>query len=247
MRQVLISIAGVIALASGCAVLAQTVEGLDLDAVRARAARADADARALSDEVERRGDALRADALTIRVVALEKVKSLDSRVLPKGPAGAVDFDEMIGAASENLKENRGSAPQFMVFVSFSMPGTALKEIIAETSAAGGVVVFRGFPSNSAKEFVQRLSKLVASDASFASIGIDPRLFRAFGVTAVPTYVVSSSDFSPCDGLTCVSAPPPHDRMAGNVTVSYALQTFADDNGPGALVARSALANLKTNE
>ena len=251
MRQVLISIAGVIALASGCAVLAQTVEGLDLDAVRARAATADADARALSDEVERRGDALRADALTIRVVALEKVKSLDSRALsknmPKGPAGAVDFDEMIGAASANLKENRGTAPQFMVFVSFSMPGTALKEIIAETSAAGGVVVFRGFPSNSAKEFVQRLSKLVASDASFASIGIDPRLFRAFGVTAVPTYVVSSSDFSPCDGLACVSTPPPNDRMAGNVTVSYALQTFADDNGPGALVARSALANLMTTQ
>ena len=247
MRQVLISIAGVIALASGCAVVAQTVEGLDLDAVRARAARADADARALSDEVERRGDAFREDALTIHVIALEKVKSLDPKALPKGPAGVVDFDEMIGAASENLKENRGTAPQFMVFVSLSMPETALKEIITETSAAGGVVVFRGFPGNSAKQFVQRLSKLVASDTQFASIGIDPRLFRAFAVTAVPTYVVSSSDFSPCDGLACVSTPPPHDRMVGNVTVSYALQTFADDNGPGALVARRALANLMTTQ
>jgi conjugal transfer pilus assembly protein TrbC len=32
-------------------------------------------------------------------------------------------------------------------------------------------------------------------------------------------------------------------MEGNVTVRYALETFADANGPGALVARTALANL----
>ena len=227
--------------------LAQTVEGLDLDAVRARAARADVDARALSDEVKRRGDAFREDALTIRSVALEKVKTLDPKSLAKGPGGAFDFDEMVGAASQNLKDNRGSAPQFMVFVSVSMPETALRQIIAQTSAAGGVVVFRGFPGNSAKQFIASLSKVVDKDSQYASIGIDPRLFRAFDVTAVPTYVVSSSDFSPCDGLTCVSSPPPHDRMVGNVTVSYALQTFADDNGPGALVAKTALANLKTTQ
>ncbi|MDQ2764702.1 MAG: type-F conjugative transfer system pilin assembly protein TrbC, partial [Pseudomonadota bacterium] len=48
---------------------------------------------------------------------------------------------------------------------------------------------------------------------------------------------------PCDGLACRTTPPPFDQMVGNVTVRYALETFADDNGPGALVARTALANL----
>ncbi|WP_296222020.1 type-F conjugative transfer system pilin assembly protein TrbC [uncultured Sphingomonas sp.] len=243
MRKLLLSAAALATLGTGCAVLAQTVDGLNLDAIRARSATMEADARALSAEVQRRGDAFRQDAETVRSVALEKVRTIDKASLPKGPDGAVDFDEMIQAASSNMRDNRGTAPQFMVFVSTSMPEQALKQIIAETSAAGGVVVFRGFPGNSGKAFIAAISKVVDKQQQFASIGIDPRLFRAFNVTAVPTYVVSSTDFTPCDGLTCVSEPPPFDRMVGNVTVRYALETFAQDNGPGALMAKTALANL----
>ena len=224
----------------------QALAGLDLDAIRARSAKSEQDATALVNEVERRGDAFRKDAQTVQAVALEQMRTIDKASLPRGPAGAVDFDEMIHAASANLKENQGTAPQFMVFVSTSMPEQALKRIIADTSAAGGVVVFRGFPGNSGKALIAALSRVVEKDQQFASIGIDPRLFRAFDVTAVPTMVVSSSDFTPCDGLTCKTTPPPFDRIEGNVTVRYALETFAGENGPGALVARTALANLGRN-
>lgn len=246
MKKLLLSALAIASIGTGCAVLAQTVEGLDLDAIRARSAKSKQDATALVNEVERRGDAFRKDAQTVQAVALEQMRTIDKASLPRGPAGAVDFDEMIHAASANLKENQGTAPQFMVFVSTSMPEQALKRIIADTSAAGGVVVFRGFPGNSGKAFIAALSRVVEKDQQFASIGIDPRLFRAFDVTAVPTMVVSSSDFTPCDGLTCKTTPPPFDRIEGNVTVRYALETFAGENGPGALVARTALANLGRN-
>lgn len=246
MKKFLLSALAIASIGTGCAVLAQTVEGLDLDAIRARSAKSEQDATALANEVERRGDAFRKDAQTVQAVALEQMRTIDKANLPRGPAGAVDFDEMIQAASANLKEAQGTAPQFMVFVSTSMPEQALKRIIADTSAAGGVVVFRGFPGNSGKAFIAALSKVVEKDQQFASIGIDPRLFRAFDVTAVPTMVVSSSDFTPCDGLTCKTTPPPFDRIEGNVTVRYALETFAGENGPGALVARTALANLGRN-
>lgn len=246
MKKLLLSALAIASIGTGCAVLAQTVEGLDLDAIRARSAKSEQDATALVNEVERRGDAFRKDAQTVQAVALEQMRTIDKASLPRGPAGAVDFDEMIHAASANLKENQGTAPQFMVFVSTSMPEQALKRIIADTSAAGGVVVFRGFPGNSGKAFIAALSRVVEKDQQFASIGIDPRLFRAFDVTAVPTMVVSSSDFTLCDGLTCKTTPPPFDRIEGNVTVRYALETFAGENGPGALVARTALANLGRN-
>ena len=246
MKKFLLSALAIASIGTGCAVLAQTVEGLDLDAIRARSAKSEQDATALVNEVERRGDAFRKDAQTVQAVALEQMRTIDKASLPRGPAGAVDFGEMIHAASANLKENQGTAPQFMVFVSTSMPEQALKRIIADTSAAGGVVVFRGFPGNSGKAFIAALSRVVEKDQQFASIGIDPRLFRAFDVTAVPTMVVSSTDFTPCDGLTCKTTPPPFDRIEGNVTVRYALETFAGENGPGALVARTALANLGRN-
>lgn len=243
MRTLLLSAVALLTIGTGAAVLGQSVEGLDLDAVRARSQTMQADAAALSNEVARRGDEFRHDAETVHAVAMEKVRAIDKANLPKGPAGAVDFDEMIQTASANMKDNRGTAPQFMVFVSTSMPEAALKQIIADTSAAGGVVVFRGFPGNSGKAFIAAISKVVTKDQQFASIGIDPRLFRSFDVETVPTMVVSSSDFTPCDGLKCRTTPPPFDRIVGNVTVRYALETFADANGPGALVAKTALANL----
>lgn len=243
-RRFLMTLALIGGFAGVGAALAQTVEGLDLDAIRARAAAQSEDAAILSAEVARRVEEYRPDAEALDAAAREKVQGLDLAALPKGPAGALDFDEMIAAASGNLKDNRGSAPQFMVFVSLSMPEESLKAIIDQTSAAGGFVVFRGFPNNSVKQFVAGMSKVVSNDDQFAAIGVDPRLFRAFGVQAVPTYVAVSSDFTPCDGLTCTTTPPPFDAMSGNVTVRYALETFAEDNGPGALVARTALSNMR---
>ena len=170
-RDSLLSAAALATLGTGCAVLAQTVDGLNLDAIRARSATMEADARALSAEVQRRGDAFRQDAETVRSVALEKVRTIDKASLPKGPDGAVDFDEMIQAASSNMRDNRGTAPQFMVFVSTSMPEQALKQIIAETSAAGGVVVFRGFPGNSGKAFIAAISKVVDKQQQLSLIHI----------------------------------------------------------------------------
>ena len=242
-RKLLLTISLVASCVGVGAALAQTVEGLDLDAIRARGAEQSEDAAILSAEVARRAEEYRPAAEEMQAAALEQVKTLDPATLAKGPGGAIDFDELVSAAADNLKDNRGTAPQFMVFVSLSMPEQALKQVIAQTSAAGGFVVFRGFPNNSAKQFIAGMSKIVTKDDQFASIGVDPRLFRAFNVQAVPTYVAVSSDFSPCDGLACKTTPPPFDAMTGNVTASYALQAFADDNGPGALVARTALKNL----
>ena len=65
MKKLLLSIAAIASIGTGAAVLGQSVEGLDLDAVRARSAKADADAAALVGEVQRRGEAFRQDAQTV--------------------------------------------------------------------------------------------------------------------------------------------------------------------------------------
>ena len=54
----------------------------------------------------------------------------------------------------------------------------------------------------------------------------------------------STDFSPCDGFDCTSVVPPHDRIAGNVSVAHVLETFAGGGGPGAALARLHLARLE---
>ena len=243
MRLLTIGVLVLIGTVSISAVLAQTVDGFDVQAVKKRAADLAAEAQAFVDQVKDRGDQFREEAATVRDSGTENMRRVATTDLPKGPAGPVDFDEIVEGAAKNASGRGGEAPQFIVFASLSMPDAALKQLVRDTASAGGVVVFRGFPNNSAKEFVSRISKVVEKD-QFASIGIDPRLFRAFDVQAVPTYVTVSSDFDLCAGFSCATKVPPYDRMVGNVTVDYALNAFAEGNGPGARIAAVALANMK---
>jgi len=243
MRYLTIGILAVLGTASVSALLAQTVDGVDVQAVKKRSADLAAEARAFVDQVKDRGTQFREEAAQVRDGGTENMRRVSSSELPKGPAGPVDFDEIVRGASQNASTKGGEAPQFIVFASLSMPDATLKQLVRDTSNAGGVVVFRGFPNNNAKEFVARLGKVV-DKGQLASIGIDPRLFRAFDVQAVPTYITVSSDFDLCAGFSCQTKVPPYDRMIGNVTVEYALSTFADGNGPGARVAAVALSNMK---
>ena len=233
--------------------IAQTVDGLDLDAIKQRSTEMATDADAFVAQVKSRGDAFREDAIAAQRQGTESLSSLQGKTPPlidgahsgdmQAGGGPVDFDEIIQGAFQNVAASQGEAPQFIVFASLSMPPQSLRKLIADTARAGGIVVFRGFPNNSFKAFSAALGKVVTEQDQLSNVGIDPRLFRAFGVTAVPTYVAVSSDFDLCSGFRCTTQVPPHDRMTGNVSVSYALETFAGGRGPGAGVASVALRNL----
>jgi type-F conjugative transfer system pilin assembly protein TrbC len=125
-----------------------------------------------------------------------------------------------------------------------LPGLAQAELLRAMKILPGVVVLRGLPGGSAKTLTAALAKIADDGGKLDAVGIDPRLFRAFGIEAVPTYVVTSSDFDLCDGFDCRTQVPPHDRMSGNVSVSYALETFAQGGGPGALLASQHLSRLR---
>ncbi|WP_313808102.1 type-F conjugative transfer system pilin assembly protein TrbC [Sphingobium sp.] len=237
-----IGLAALIATAGLSALLAQTVEGVDVQAVKKRAADLQAEAQAFVDEVKDRGDAFREEALTVHEGGTENMKRVAASDLPTGPVGPIDFDAIVKGAAQNVSGKPGEAPQFISFASLSMPPASLKQMVRDTAAAGGIVVFRGFPNNSMKAFAGQLGKIV-DEQDMANIGIDPRLFRAFEVGAVPTYVAVSSDFDVCAGFDCRTRVPPHDRMTGNVTVRYALSSFAEGHGPGAQVAGVALAHM----
>ncbi|MFM2099270.1 MAG: type-F conjugative transfer system pilin assembly protein TrbC [Pseudomonadota bacterium] len=244
-RKTTLIVGGTLALACAAAVLAQTVDGLDLGAIQKRAdasaSATAADAQAFVDDIKRRSDALAEDA---RQTAAQGEANHQRYTQAQGKVeGASELDTMM--ASVTGKTEKGDAPQFIVFASLSMPPESLKSLIRDTSKAGGAVVFQGFPGNSMKAFQQGLAKVLEQGQETRSIGIDPRLFRAFNVTSVPAFVVVTSDFDVCDGFDCKTATPPHDRMSGNVTVRYALETMATGGGPGARIAATALKQLGT--
>ena len=240
--------ASLVALAAVSAALAQTaaqsVEDLDLAAIKSRGSEQLREAQALVGAVAHRGEAHQAKAEDLRDAGLAAAASLDPASLPQGPKGPVDFDEILAGAAANSQVPMGEGPLFTVFASLSMPQASLSRLIRDTTQAGGVVVFRGFPQNSTKAFAEGLKRVVTDERQEAHIAIDPRLFRAFAVTAAPTFVVTGRAYELCDGFDCTSIVPDHDRMTGNVTVEYALERFATSRGPGAGVARVALAELR---
>lgn len=214
---------------------AQTVDGLDLAKVRERARLSPEDAEAFGSVIARRGEALKAQAVESAAAArANATRHARTAATSIRPGDAFDFDAMVAAAGREVKSAE-DGPRLVAFASLSMPAASLRQMIDDVGRAGGVVVFRGFPDNSVKQFTGALARVVPAGGSNA-VGIDPRLFRAFQVTTVPTYVVTSTDFDLCDGFDCTTHVPPHDRMAGNVSLSHALEAFAEGRGPGAGVA-----------
>ena len=227
--------------------LAQSVSpDIDLDTIRARAAREAPEAEALAASVRARAKALTssADATATDGRANGARYAAQTRSRPKDPGTELDLDGMVADAGTMAKANMGDGPRFIAFASTSMPPDALKAMIEDVPKAGGVVVFRGLTRGSAAAMTAALSRVLAPGERHDGVGIDPRLFRAFQIEAVPAYVVTSSDFDLCDGFDCVSAVPPFDRISGNVTAAYALDTIAEGGGPGAKLAAQYRARLE---
>ena len=227
---------------------AQTHEPeLDLAAIRAKAQSGAGEAEALAAAARTRAKAVldQADATALQARAHGEEYARAVPIAAAQPSDPVfDFDQMVAAAGTAAKGNLGEAPRFIAFASLSMPPQALRDMITRVNAAGGVVALRGFPAGSAKVLTEALGKVALDQEQMGSVGIDPRLFRAFNVTAVPTYVVASTDFDLCDGFDCQTQVPPHDRLSGNVNADFALETIARGGGPAARMASQYLARLK---
>ena len=244
----LLVVASFSSLAALAGASAQTAEpDLDLAAIRARASAGASDADALSANARARAEALAREARTssdeAEVHARRYAREAAASAKPD-PAITFDFDRMVADAGTMTSAGMGEAPRFIAFASLSMPPAALRAMIDDVTKAGGIVALRGLPGNSAKALTAALAKVAKPGEQLDGVGIDPRLFRAFGIEAVPTYVVTSSDFDLCDGFDCRTQVPPHDRMSGNVSASYALETFARGGGPGALLASQHLVRLE---
>lgn len=225
-------------LSLGGLALAQSVpDGIDLDKIRERAAEHSEEAQALATNVRERAEALTEDAQGVQVQAQANRASYADSIEVTETDAVLDFDAMIAGQAQAEKASLGESPRFIAFASLSMPPAALKALVHDMTRAGGVTVLRGFPEGNSAAFKKRLAAIWSDSNEAGSLGIDPRLFRAFEIKAAPSFVMLSTDFAPCDGFDCTSNVPPHDRIAGNISVGEVLETFASGQGPGADLAR----------
>lgn len=95
--------------------------------------------------------------------------------------------------------------EILVFVSFSMPDIALKELSREARKYNAKLVIRGIYKDSFKKTAEKILEI---EEKGMSLEIDPKLFKRYGIRKVPTFVL-------VEGGEEVA------RLSGNVTLEYA--------------------------
>ncbi|WP_298300463.1 type-F conjugative transfer system pilin assembly protein TrbC [uncultured Erythrobacter sp.] len=217
---------------------------LDLAEIRARASEHTKDAEALATAVRSKAEALAQEANQTQQEAMDNRATYAATAQAAVDEGPLDIDGMIRAQADAEAASLIETPKFIAFASLGMPEASLKALVRDVTKAGGVTVLRGFPQGDSKAFKRRLAAIWSEGDEAGALGIDPRLFRAFQIEAAPSFVMIASDFSPCDGFDCTDAVPPHDRVAGNISVKEVLETFASGGGPGARLARFHLRRIQ---
>lgn len=136
----------------------------------------------------------------------------------------VEFQDVVGDLQKPLtqaSQERDTPSNLYVFVSFSMGEKALMNLVREAKAYDATLILRGFIEGSYAKTVRALQNIINKTGE--GLLIDPELFGLFGVTAVPTYVLSQPfQLSSSERLQT----PLHDRLVGHVSIRYALEVFS---------------------
>src|SRR5690606_8833315 len=134
MNKTLLLIPIALGLTAGGLALAQSApDGLDLEAIRARAAEHAADADALATAVRKRAEDLSTEAQDVSAAADRNAQGYAASLPAKAPAAQerFDFDAMIRERAEAQKEGLGERSRFIAFASLSMPPLALKALVRD--------------------------------------------------------------------------------------------------------------------
>ena len=171
---------------------------------------------------------------------LERALERTGKNTPETPT-PLPAESRAGSLAENLsKPPRG--PEVIVFMSLSVPTTAWREWSGEAVRIGAPLLLRGVVQGGLRATVKQTGGQLAEGGGAA---IDPRLFRLFGIDAVPAVVVVPGGIPACKNRGCSADPaPPHDLVKGNIGLDAALSIIALEGGPGRETARRHLAELR---
>lgn len=163
------------------------------------------------------------------------IPELDDQALTKARKDieALLADPRLAVPSTSASED--SDPYPLIFVSFSLPEASLRALLAEAGRTGAPLVLRGLVDNSMQRTAARLGELLgtkdgreASAESTPSLAIDPTLFERFDVDKVPAFVLPQDTIAPCTPEGC--PVPEHLKVAGDVSLAYALGVMAREAG-----------------
>lgn len=159
------------------------------------------------------------------------------------------------AENESLRRkqlNLEKEDQLYIFVSRSMPEPLLRSYALDAAYTSAVLVMRGIKKDETLDvfFRSQLMLDLKPSGAGAMVQLDPRLFDAFEVEAVPAIVFTKNsliDLCTTPNSTNVNCEPVNSekyyKITGGVTLKYALDQFIQKGAD----AQRFLSNLKKHE
>jgi len=166
---------------------------------------------------------------TLPRTSVPKLPEPDSEQLTRARAEIGKLLDLAGQHDGLTDTSNDSGPQFYVFVSFSMPDITLRRLLSQAQRVGAPLVLRGMVENDMNKTRIKVGKLLGADKNGntsieGGLSIDPTLYERFGVSVVPSFVLTDAPVQACTQAGCPT--PDFVRLAGDVTLEYVLESIA---------------------
>ncbi len=131
-----------------------------------------------------------------------------------------DYNAMLKNAKTKLMDNR-----LLIFISASMPKKTIINLMHQGSTLGAIFVVRGLIQGSYVKTYSYFYQLKMDNN--IGIMINPTMFKAFEITAVPTFALyqSTQDLM----HTACNIVPVYTKVSGNVSIDYALNQLKNSH------------------
>jgi len=127
----------------------------------------------------------------------------------------LDETRFNSGSNSNMNSDSRYKTKLMVFISFSMPDEAIKELLIESQKYNAGLVIQGLKNDSFDETIKKISSLIEKAGSVGGIQIDPSLFNKYNVKEVPTYILKEN----------TSYDSKYDSLIGASGLSHAIEIF----------------------
>lgn len=225
---------GLVALAAlmpaiGFAQQATAVTDQDIERVRSQIQQQQ---KALTDEkieeVRKRVIVPQQERLTDQAIKAARPKPPNLDALPQVQSQPnVDVGALAGQFLSQMKPTAPGSlvatPKLYVFITMAMSTESLKALVAQAEKAQATLVLRGLVNNSFKQTGAEVRKVVGQHK--VGLMVDPESFDRYGVTRVPSFVLTKAAVTPgpaCAGKLCAPADG-YALITGDVSLDYALE------------------------
>jgi len=181
------------------------------------------------NELNKESSRLIEQSNTLPRTSFPKLPGPDSEQLTRARAEIGTLLDLAGQHDVLTDTSTDIGPQFYVFVSFSMPDIALRRLLSQAQRVGAPLVLRGMVENDMNKTRIKVGKLLDADKKGnttieGGLSIDPTLYERFSISVVPSFVLTDAPVQACTQAGCPT--PEFARLAGDVTVEYALEAIA---------------------